>query len=287
MCLNYSQGVCDLHTHSIYSDGTLSPEQLVIKAKEVGVRALALTDHNTVDGIQPFLTAGKNFGVETVAGVEITCDYNGKELHVVALFIQDCLMDMQKFLEIPKIRKEENNKLLADNLIKNGYDVDYAKIKAQTVGSINRVHFANELIKKGYIKSVKEGFDTILSEKAGLYVPAPRLTAFEVIDFIKSKNAVAVLAHPMLDLTEQELFEFLPQAKEHGLDAIEVRYSRYSESTQEFCEKTAKRFGVLMSGGSDFHGENKPDIMLGAGEGNLKVPYEFLEQLRARKTSKI
>lgn len=272
--------LCDLHTHSTFSDGSCSPKELLETAKAAGLVAVALTDHNTVDGLKTFLTDGKNYGIEAVAGVEISCDYNGKELHVLALFIENRLSEMQKFLEISKSRKEESNKLLAENLVNKGYKIDYEQIKLQTVGSINRVHFANELIKKGYIKTVKEGFDTVLSENAGFYLPPKRLTVFEVIDFIKTINAISVLAHPLLNLTKEELIEFLPEAKQMGLKAIETRYSKYSIAEQEFCTRLAKDFGFLESGGSDFHGANKPDIKIGVGQGGLQVPYKFLEAIK-------
>lgn len=272
--------LCDLHTHSTFSDGSCSPKELLETAKAAGLVAVALTDHNTVDGLKTFLTDGKNYGIEAVAGVEISCDYNGKELHVLALFIENRLSEMQKFLEISKSRKEESNKLLAENLVNKGYKIDYEQIKLQTVGSINRVHFANELIKKGYIKTVKEGFDTVLSENAGFYLQPKRLTVFEVIDFIKTINAISVLAHPLLNLTKEELIEFLPEAKQMGLKAIETRYSKYSIAEQEFCTRLAKDFGLLESGGSDFHGENKPDIKIGVGQGGLQVPYKFLEAIK-------
>ena len=272
--------LCDLHTHSTFSDGSCSPKELLETAKAAGLVAVALTDHNTVDGLKTFLTDGKNYGIEAVAGVEISCDYNGKELHVLALFIENRLSEMQKFLEISKSRKEESNKLLAENLVNKGYKIDYEQIKLQTVGSINRVHFANELIKKGYIKTVKEGFYTVLSENAGFYLPPKRLTVFEVIDFIKTINAISVLAHPLLNLTKEELIEFLPEAKQMGLKAIETRYSKYSIEEQEFCTRVAKDFGLLESGGSDFHGANKPDIKIGVGQGGLQVPYKFLEAIK-------
>ncbi len=272
--------LCDLHTHSTYSDGSCSPKELIKLAEESGFFAVALTDHNTVDGLEPFLTEGKNSRVEVIAGVEISSDYNGKELHVLALFIEDRLLDMQKFLETPKIRKEESNKLLAETLIKNGYNVDYERIKSQSVGSINRVHFANELIKNGYIKTVKEGFDTILSEQTGFYVSPQRLTVFEVLNFIKSIGAVSVLAHPLLNLNKEDLIEFLPKAKASGLMAMETRYSKYTIEDQEFSIRLAKEFKLLESGGSDFHGKNKPDIKMGVGMGNLQIPYEFVDKMK-------
>lgn len=275
--------LCDLHTHSTYSDGSFSPEELIKLAEKEGLSAIALTDHNTVSGLTHFLTASKNTDVEVALGVEISCDYNGDELHVLALFIENRLTEVEKFLEIPKARKEASNNLLAENLIKNGYKIDYERMKSQTGGSINRVHFANELIKNGYIKTVNEGFDTILSEETGFYLPPKRLTAFEVLEFIKGIGAVSVLAHPLLNLTKDQLIEFLPKAKDFGLMAMETRYSKYSLEEQEFSTKLAKEFCLLESGGSDFHGENKPDIKLGVGHGDLQVPYEFFKSMKNKR----
>lgn len=276
-----NEKLCDLHVHSTFSDGTLTPEQILRLAKESGLSAVALTDHNTVDGLESFLSASKNYGVEGIGGVEISSVYGQTELHVVALFIGEKEFPLVKeFLQISNKRKEESNKMLAKRLIDGGYDIDYDKIKEQAGGFINRVHFAKALIEKGYINSVNEGFETLLSENGGFYVPPKRLTTFEVLDFIKSINAVSVLAHPLLDLTKEELIELIPKAKLHGLSAIEVRYSKYSLQEQEFSEKTAKEFGLLLSGGSDFHGENKPDIKLGKGMGNLKIPYDYVINMK-------
>lgn len=275
----------DLHVHSNFSDGACSPTEVVRLAKEAGLSAVALTDHNTIDGLDDFLSQCEKLNIEAVAGVEISSEYNGVELHVVALCLDNSVYSkVRDFLAIQAKRKEENNELLARRLCKSGYKVDYEKIKKEAQGTINRVHFAKELIKNGYISSVSEGFSTILSEKDGLYVPPKRLSTFEVIEFIKSINCVSVLAHPLLSFDSKDQFlEFLPKAKELGLDAIEVRYSKYSLEDQEFCTEVAKRFNLLMSGGSDFHGQNKPDISIGKGVGNLQVPYEFLQKIKERK----
>lgn len=165
-------------------------------------------------------------------------------------------------------------------IIEKGYKVDYDKLKSRNHGSLNRVHFAIELIKNGYVASIKEAFDTILSVKHGLYEEPKRYTAQEVIEFINSINAVSVLAHPLLNLSKEKLIEFLPKAKEYGLIAIETRYSKYSQEEQLFSTQLAKEFCLLESGGSDFHGENKPDIKIGIGMGDLQVPYEFLLKMK-------
>lgn len=279
--------LCDLHVHSNFSDGTCDPEQVVRLAKEAGLSAVALTDHNSIDGLDLFLAAGDKYGVKTVPGIEISTDYNGVELHVVSLcFEKEYFSKIKEFMSIPKARKEESNRLLALKLSENGYKVNYEEILAKTTGFPNRVHFAKELIEKGYIKTIEEGFETILSEEQGYYVPPKRLTVFETLEFINSIKGVSVLAHPLLNLTKEELVDFLPGAIKCGLDAIEVRYSKYDDEKQNFSEKIVEDFNLLPSGGSDFHGENKPDIFIGSGCGNLQIPYDYLLKLEERKTEK-
>ena len=213
--------------------------------------------------------------------MEISSVYNEVELHILALFIGKEHFDkVRDFLFEIKRRKEASNVLLAKNLSENGYEIDYEKVKANAVGSINRVNFANELINGGYISSVKEGLETILSEKHGFYVPPKRYTAFEVIEFIRSIGAIPVLAHPLLRLSRQELSPFIEQAKNYGLVAMETRYSTYTQQEQAFSIEIAKKHDLLESGGSDFHGENKPDIKIGEGKGGLAVPYELVENMK-------
>lgn len=273
--------LCDLHCHSVFSDGTCTPQEILKIAEEKGLAAVALTDHNTVAGLQPFSEASLNYKVEAIFGIEISSDYNGKELHILALFIPPRYFDKFKdFLSVAVERKEESNILLAEKLNAAGYKVNYEEIKAKTAGKVNRVHFAKALVESGYVNSVKEAMDGILAAGAGFYVPPKRHSAFEVIKFIKSLNCAAVLAHPLLNLTESELEIFLKKAKDCGLDAIETEYSTYGVAERETSERLAEKFGLKRSGGSDFHGGNKPNISLGEGTGNLKVPYDFALALK-------
>ncbi len=275
--------LCDLHTHSTFSDGTFSPEQILQLAKEAKLGAVALTDHNTIDGLKIFVEKSKDYGVEAVRGVEISADYGEKELHIVALFLkEEAFPQIESFLNVYLKRKEESNLMLAKRLKEAGYNVDYEKIKKENIGAINRVHFAKQLLNSGQVASIKEAMEGILSKKKGFYVPPKRFTSFEVIEFIKSINAVAVLAHPLLNLTKDELVEFLIEAKKHGLDAIETRYSAFSLEEQEYLEKLATKFNLLLSGGSDFHGTNKPNIAIGKGFGDLQVPLTFAENLKKK-----
>lgn len=276
--------LCDLHTHSTYSDGTLTPAQLIALAQEKKLSAITLSDHNTVAGLPLFLEAAEGSGVEAVPGVEFSTEYEGTELHILGLFIKPCHYEkinalLQQFLD----RKETSNRQLVQRLRDVGLDLDYEEIRKQASGSINRARIAAQMVEKGYCESVKQAFSDWLSPKKGYYIPPLRPDAYETIRFIKSLGAVAVLAHPFLSLKEAELRAFLPEAVAAGLDGMEVYYAAYDEETTALAKKIAAQYGLLESGGSDFHGQNKPDIDLGSGKGNLAISAKLLEKLKSRQ----
>ena len=269
---------CDLHTHSTYSDGTFSPSQIVAEGLRKKLRAVALTDHNTIAGLPEFLKAAAGTGLEGIPGVEISTGYNNQEVHIVGLFLrQESYGELESFLSVINQRKEKSNRELVAALREAGYALNYEKIRERHQGNVNRAVIAAELIEKGYLTDRKEAFRGILSAKNGLYRPPERIPAFEAIRFLSSIHAVPVLAHPYLSLTEEELRAFLPEAKSSGLAAMETHYSTFTPQLTEAAHSLASEFGLLESGGSDFHGENKPDIQLGSGKGDLAVPYSFVQ----------
>lgn len=276
--------ICDLHTHSYYSDGTFSPAQLLVAAEKAGLSALVLSDHNTVAGLPEFLEAAGSSPVEAVPGIEFSTDYQGTELHILALFVQPAYFPaVSALMEEGQRRKEESNAALVDALRAAGLDISYEEIKAGTRnGFVNRAHIAAALTEKGYTDSIKDAFKRYLNPSTGYYVPPQRLTAFEAIRFIKSIGAAAVLAHPFLNLEEEDLRKFLDSAADCGLDGMEVLYPLHDAAQTEAAWKIAREYSLLPSGGSDFHGENKPDIRLGTGKGSLRIPLQFLEALRRR-----
>ena len=273
---------CDLHTHSVYSDGTWTPAQLIGEAEKLGLSAIALTDHNTVAGLPDFLKAAEGKNVEAVPGIEFSTDYGDKDVHILGLFIRpehyqpiaDCLAEVQK-------RKDESNRALAEALTRAGYPLDYDQMKSKVPGGqLNRAHFAAELVRMGVAKDRKDAFSRLLKPECGYYQPPKRMTSFEAIDFIKSLGAVAVWAHPYLTLSREQVPVFLEEAVKHGLDAMETIYVTYDQETIRLARETAEYYGLKESGGSDFHGENKPEISLGWGKGDLRVPAELLEVLK-------
>ena len=275
---------CDLHLHSYYSDGTCSPREVLLKAKEEGLSAVALTDHNTIKGLNEFISFGEELGIETVAGVEITCEFIGKEIHMLALFLTpENYPEIENLLNNYVKKEEERNVMLASKLNGAGYEVDYSIMKEEYGDNINRVHFAKELLKLGYVSSIQNAFDTILKEGAGFYTVPKRLSALEVVSFIKKIGAVSVWAHPALSLSNSEIVKFLKQAVPQGLNAMETDYTTYTAKQTEFLKNLAIKFNLLFSGGSDFHGANKPATKIGVGYGNLNIPYTYLENLKKIK----
>lgn len=271
----------DLHTHSTFSDGTLTPTQLVHAAREAGLSAVALTDHNTIAGLPEFLAAAEGGPVAAIPGTEFSTEYAGTELHILGLFIRpEHYGAVTAVLDEMLSRKERSNAELVAALRRADIHLDYDAIKARTPdGYVNRAVIAAEMLRLGYVDSVQQAFSRWLSPKHGYFVPPQRLDAFEAIRFIKSIGATAVLAHPFLNLDEAGLREFLPEAKKAGLDGMEVYYPMFDREQTALACAIAEKFRLLPSGGSDFHGANKPHISLGTGRGELAVPDAWLPRL--------
>lgn len=277
--------LCDLHTHSTYSDGTFSPAQLIAEAERVGLSAIALTDHNTVAGLPDFLSAANTSNICAIPGIEFSTDYSDVELHIVTLFIRpEHYAPITRLTDEMNARKQQSNLELIENLNRAGYRIDYETIKASMPsGEPNRALIAAELTRLGYTSTNKEAFKTLLGKDCGYYHPPKRVDVFELIKFVRSMGLVPVLAHPFLSIKEEaKLIEFLDTAVECGLQGMETRYPMFTEAQTMQLEQLAQRYGLAQSGGSDFHGENKPDIHLGSGKGSLKVPLSFLNALQER-----
>ncbi len=273
--------LCDLHTHSIYSDGTSTPAELIALAKEAGLCAIALTDHNTVSGIPHFLAAAQGSDVIAVPGIEVSSDYLGNELHIVGLFRTLAHLDaMEEYVAAYLERKEQSNVDLCNNLCAAGYEISYEKVKGATPdGTVNRALIAAELMRCGYVESIKAAFATLLSKKGGYYHEPEKLDAFDVICKLREFCAIPILAHPFLSLDEAQLRTFLPKACERGLVGMETDYSTFDEATTALAHALADQYGLCKSGGSDYHGTNKPDIRVGIGRGTLAVPFAYYENL--------
>ena len=276
----------DLHTHSYYSDGTFSPEALVVEAKKRGLQAIALTDHDTIDGLALFQQAGKTHQIETITGVEFAAQYHRfgeQEIHIVGLgFSPDATVLTKQMKAIVTARETRNQKMVFA-LNKLGFSISYQEIQQNASGNIvTRAHFANVLVHKKIVKTTKEAFDKYLSANKPAYVEREILTPELCIETIQKAGGVAVLAHPTLYYMDYQQIELLAQElKNYGLDAIEVQYSSYSAEQRKKITQIADKVGLLYSGGSDFHGKNRPNVQLGTGKNNLHIPYTYWQALKS------
>lgn len=281
----------DLHTHSNYSDGSDSPRELVEKAHNLGLKAVALTDHNTIDGLDEFLKAGEEYKgeMEVIPGIEFSTEANGRDFHILALYIdKNHYADIENYISLMIKNKIKSNKNLVQNLKNAGYEIDYDEIvKANKTENFNRVAIANALKEKGYADSVADAFEKYLHRKNGYYHPPKKLNTFDVIEFINSIGAISIWAHPLKSITAEEFEKFLPQAKASGLMAIETMHSLYNDEKHQQSVALAKKYGFLEAGGSDYHGSNKDNVLLGTGtNNNVNISYKKLEILKEKRISK-
>ena len=280
---------CDLHTHSTYSDGTDTPEQIVKAAKEKGL-IVALTDHNTTAGLDEFAEAGEKYGVTVINGIEFSTVWRNVELHILGLFIEpDQFGKIESMLKCYRVYKEVSNMELCERLRAAGYDIEYELIKAyQPNGNVNRAHIAAELVARGCVNSINQAFEELLYEGGPFYVPPTRLGAIETVKFLKKIGAVPVIAHPLKELNEIKLREFLAEAVDKGLVGMEIMHSSYDDEKRALAERIVKEYPILPSGGSDYHGDKKPDVCLGSGiKNNVDVPLSYYEAMVLYKNSAV
>ena len=273
---------CDLHTHTVHSDGSFTPTELVRAAKEKNL-IIALTDHNTMSGLSEFIREADRLQVEVVCGTELSCVYDGKEFHLIGLFIEpEYYSEVENLCTEYHSLKEKSNIDLIDKLCALGYDLSYAEIQKQNVnGRVNRAHIAAELMNKGYVDSIPEAFAKLLDEKCGIYLPPKRLALADGIRFLRKIKALPVLAHPLKEIGAETLRKMLPELKEAGLIGMETMHSSYSEEQIAISKEIALEFGLLESGGSDFHGSVKPGVELGVGKSNLNISKDIYLKLKS------
>ncbi len=267
---------CDLHNHSVYSDGSFTPAELVAYAIQKGISALALTDHNTADGLEEFEKSARDAGIDFVFGSELSTDYHGKEIHLLALFITEKNKHVVRdFTKKQLENKRVSNVALAKSLQAAGYEVSLEGLHQKYGKNINRAHFARALVDKGYLSSTDEAFETVLKSGNGFYTPPKRLDFFDAVELVSSWGCVPVMAHPLLSVTSEELEAILPIAAKGGLVGIEVYYPKFSEEQRNYLHSLCQKYGLIASGGSDFHGNMK-------SQGDLNdahAPYECYERL--------
>ena len=278
----------DLHVHSTCSDGTFTPEELVDYAIKKGLTAFALTDHDTVSGLDRAINYAESLRhtpvqiPEVIPGIELSTEYQGKDIHMVGLFIDYHQPDFARYLEDFIHSRENRNKKMCALLQEHGIDITYEALLAEFPGAvITRAHFARYLLSHGYIQSLKEAFDRYVGDRCPCFVPREKVTPAQAVELILGAGGVPVLAHPILyHMSDDRLETRVAELKSIGLIGIEAIYSTYNTAEERQIRGLASKYGLKISGGSDFHGANKPKIDLGTGWGKLYVPDEVLEKLR-------
>ena len=284
-----TSGPIDLHTHTTYSDGSASVDQLIGFAASMRARAVSITDHDTVAGVGEARAVADRLGVEFIAGVEISADYSPGTMHILGYCFDEQSVALAAKLDELRVARERRNPQIADRLRSIGFDITYDEV-AVLAGNkvVGRPHFARVMIDKGYASSVQDAFDRFLKKGAPAYVEKSRLSTADAITLIQAAGGVAVLAHPyQLKLASYEqVDDLVGQLAELGLDGIEAIYSRHSEIERAKYSEIAKRHHLLITGGSDYHGSYKPDINIVTGLGDLEVPYELLTEIKALAASR-
>ncbi len=272
----------DLHTHSTASDGTFTPTELVLEAKRVGLYSVALTDHDTVSGIDEFIEAGIKYNIRTIAGVELSTEYEDTEIHVLGLFIDPENQALLRQLHEFRSNRDNRNLKMIERLREEGFRITAEEIyERDPEAVIARPHIARYLADTHQVKDIQEAFDKYIGEGCCCYVERYKITPMRAVELIHAAGGVAILAHPCLyKISDDTMKKMLKEMVKARLDGIEAIYSRNQGSDEEKYRALAKKFGLIISGGTDFHGANKPDIHLGTGTGNLVIPNKILLDIR-------
>ena len=275
----------DLHAHSLFSDGTDTPEALARMADSAEVSALALTDHDTVDGIPAFLAQQPFVKARLIVGTELSCRFLDQSLHVLGLLVDHTNPVFLARLADLRLRRDDRNRRLVAKLQELGFHIGMEDVQAQANSPLlSRVHFAKALAAKGIIKHPQQAFESLLNDGGRAWVPREELEPSEAALWIREAGGVPVVAHPgrfgggsfVWDKAMKDL-------RDQGMEGLEAYYGDYAAAQQRSFTALAAKLGMAMSGGSDYHGRNKPAIRLGRGRGSLHVPDALLEGLEARR----
>ncbi|MCM1123976.1 MAG: PHP domain-containing protein [Eubacterium sp.] len=278
----------DLHTHSNKSDGSYSPTELVDYAIQKGLCAVALTDHDTIDGLDEAVAHADNLlrsgqhSIEFIPGIEFSTKHEEKDVHIVGLYISYNAREFRaKLQEFVDSRTNRNIKM-CNNLREAGIDITYEKLQERNPDAvITRAHYASYLFEEGYVKSRQDAFARYLGDHTKYFVPREKVTPAQAVSLILQAGGIPILAHPPLYHMEKErLDKLVSSLKDAGLMGIEAFYSTYTNQDERDMRELAAKYDLLLSGGSDFHGTNKPNLDLGVGYGKLFVPEELLHKIK-------
>lgn len=263
----------DLHTHSSFSDGELSPQQLLEEAQWAGLSAIAITDHDNVDGLIPARECGKTIGIEVISGVELSCEHLGLETHILGLLIEP---DANMLQELQQMRANRENRmqLMLDKLRDIGIKLSINDLPRAPGLSLGRPHLARLLVKRGIVRNIGEAFERYIGDNGPAFVHKQRWTVEDGIKLIHQAKGISFLAHPGASGLVDRLDEFIG----FGLDGIEVFYPKHSPSEERFLKEYCQKKELLMCGGSDYHSSGT-----GPNLGMPFISYDVLESIRQRK----
>lgn len=274
----------DLHTHSTASDGTFSPTELVRLAKDLGLRAVAITDHDTVAGVPEALKAGRELGIEVVPGIEISADYLDTGAHILGYFVDPDSPALQEVIDWFIAERVTRNQAIVDKLAAAGYPISIPELREKFPNTmLGRPHIGQLLMEKGYIGSVSEAFDRWLDDGKPYFVERKHLPAEDAIRLINQSGGVAVIAHPLeYGYDRAGIEQLIQNGLALGAVGVECHYSGYTAQEEAMLEGFAKARGMVITGGSDFHGDRKL-YQLGTGTGEMKVYYQSVIDLKNRR----
>ena len=277
----------DLHVHTTASDGTMSPTEVVRYAKEKGLQTIAITDHDTIEGIAEGLQEGRKLGLEVIPGVELSVDFAKGTMHLLGYYIDHTSAELLEKLTIVQQARAERNLKIVEKLQGLGIDIDLSEVKeAPEHGQIGRPHFAYTMVQKGYVQNIQDAFDRYLRKGGPAYVEKFKFSPEEAMSVIHKAGGITVLAHPFTtnQLQLQDLELVIVDLKEKGLDGIETYYPEHSEGQTRLYRHLAEKYGLVITGGSDFHGLNKDKEDLGEGYGNGgECSHNLVDELQARR----
>ncbi|MDI6884369.1 MAG: PHP domain-containing protein [Hadesarchaea archaeon] len=269
-----AQKFADLHVHTHASDGESSPEEVVKAARDAGLAAIGIADHDSVDGIEPALDAGEKYGVEVIPGIELSSELVDSEVHVLGYFINWRDEQFRVLLRIIQDVRKWRARKMVEKLQGLGIDITYEEVLAEAgkAAAVCRPHIARVMLRHGYIKNFQDAFDLYLKSDKPAYVKRYEMSPSEAIDIIRRVKGIPVMAHPVFAQAD----EIIPAYIEMGLRGLEVYHIKHDEATSKHYEELAQRYGLLVTGGTDSHG---PDEPIGA----TRIPYEYVERLKAER----
>ncbi len=273
----------DLHTHTTASDGTFTPTQLVEHAREKNLEAVAITDHDTTSGIDEAIAAGALLGLEVISGIELTTEWRGNDIHILGYGIDADSMILRDALLRLVAQRSVRNEAIAEKMRHNGIQIDVKSLAMRFPDAIiGRPHFARVLVEQGIAENISDAFFRFLGNGCAFYVPREHLSFQNAIGLIRASGGVAVIAHPLqYHFSDDILDALVAEGVSCGASGIEVHYTGYTMEQQERLSDYAQRYRLISTGGSDFHGANKPDIELAVGTGALHVPKRCLHALKS------